>query len=492
MSAKDSGVGMVRPRSPGSPSSPRPAKVQKVSGLRWSDKLPSEDERGPAVPAAPREPVVIREFDASNPQEVAHFTCASGELLWGHLNTAIEGSMSELMDTGGGPHDTSTGGTILQSTFRYRAKARRGAWKVEPAFIGDWHIGYVCYHETVNGLDILRQAAKVGICNSSDHPTRDVVYVNRYDWGHWHSPGLQLVLDTLGLGKSEDDVRNLGPNNPDANYLWHLISTRFLLLDPIGLPVLIQALKDGEKLQRRNYLFSYPPPSAESAALAPNGSVAEVEGEAQPPEADSSAPANALNAGNAEADVSASASETANGSAGEERKGAEAAESTSTDGASRDHFGLNLATKHTEYELGWMIFEKGELVGFVYDGEYSALEIYPEGSEMRLGGKVVPPPDQASDEEEDPPYSPSTASESTDSEASMRYYVGSEDESEAGSQAASGQTGASKENPGDEEEELGDENMSKETAEAPKALETIVEEDPSEPCEQGTNAKGAA
>ncbi|KAG6555789.1 hypothetical protein Mapa_003030 [Marchantia paleacea] len=482
MYAKDSAVGAVRPRSPGSPTSPRPSKVQKVSGLRWSDKLPSEDERAPAAPARA---VVIREFDASNPQGIAHFTCASGELLWGHLNTAIEGSMSEDLDTGGGPHESLTGGTIVQHNFRYRAKARKGAWKVEPAFIGDWHIGYVCYHESVNGLDILRQAAKVGISNSNDHENRDVVYVNRYDWGHWHSPGLQLVLDTLGLGKSEDDVRNMGPDNPDSDYLWHLISTRFMMLDPRGLPALIQALKDGEKLQRKNYLFSYPP-SQESAAPATNGSVAE--GEAQNAEADSAAPASA---GNAEADVSVS--KIADGSAGEVGNGAAAVESTSID-ASKDHFGLNLATKHTEYELGWMLFEKGELVGFVYDGEYSALEIYPEGSEMKLGGKVVPPLDQDLDEEEDPPYSPSTASESTDSEASMRYYVGSEDESEAGSQAASGQTGASKETPGDDDEEQGEENMSKETSVsgAPKALETIVEEDLAEPCEQGTNAKGAA
>ncbi|KAG2382340.1 hypothetical protein C9374_005542 [Naegleria lovaniensis] len=38
-------------------------------------------------------------------------------------------------------------------------------------------------------------------------------------------------------------------------------------------------------------------------------------------------------------------------------------------------FGVHLSDIHTEYELGWMVFNKDqELVGFVYDSSYCALE----------------------------------------------------------------------------------------------------------------------
>lgn len=45
--------------------------------------------------------------------------------------------------------------------------------------------------------------------------------------------------------------------------------------------------------------------------------------------------------------------------------------------AGNDAVGVHLACPHTEYELGWMVFNesnKEQLVAFVYDGAYTALE----------------------------------------------------------------------------------------------------------------------
>ncbi|KAL2630035.1 hypothetical protein R1flu_014721 [Riccia fluitans] len=469
---KEAVVGSVRPRSPGSPGSSRPSKVQKVTELV---KAPSGNKEAPAPPAVSRDPIVIRQFDAS---AVSSFTCNSGELLWGHLNTLIEGSKSNQVDTTSGPHETMAEGSIIQHNFRYRTKARKGVWKVEPAFIGDCNIGYVCYHEDVNGVEILRQAAKVGISNANNHENRDIVFINRYDWGLWHDPGLQLVLDTLGLETTEENIRNMGDDGDDsqADYFWGLISKRFMLLDHEGLPALIQALKDGEKLKRKNYLF-YRPPDA-------NGS---AEG-GQTQNLDSTA--DTVTVVTIEAALSAD-TRRSNGASGEDARngtgsgkevvnGAEAEKSAVAHEALSVPFGVNVVTKDPEYELGWMIFEKGELVGFVYDGAYSALEVYPDSSELKLGGTItsVMEGDDDSKLDEDPPYAPSSDTESTDSEPDTRYYAGSETESEAGSQATS------RDSKGGGDDEQGEECMSKEAPSSAPVLETIhEEEDEAEPSE---------
>ncbi|KAL3699103.1 hypothetical protein R1sor_017125 [Riccia sorocarpa] len=462
-------VGAVRPRSPGSPESARPSKLQKIS------ETPSENVKATAAPTVSRDPVVIRDFDI-NKVAISSFTCSSGELLWGHLNTLIEGSKSDRVDTTSGPHETMGGGTIIQHNFRYRAKARKGVWKVEPVLIGDWHVGYVCYHEDVSGIDVLRQAAKVGISGANNHENRDIVYVNRYDWGHWHDPGLQLVLDTLGLQKTEDDIRNTAhEGDSEADYYWGLISRRFMLVDPEGLSAIIQAMKDGEKLKRKNYLFYYPPAAAEAIETAEHGKKNQKLDSAVKvvATATSNAAPEAASTGETGASKGSSGEEVENGTGSSKRAAnePEAVRSALASGNSSVPFGVNLVTKAPEYELGWMKFEKGELVGFVYDGEYSALEIYPEGSELKVGGTVAKlENDDSEEEEEDPPYAPSSDTESTDSEPDVRYYVGSETESEAGSQATSRDTQG-----GDEEQ--GEECVSKEISSSARVLEVIHEEE---------------
>ncbi|KAL2642106.1 hypothetical protein R1flu_009693 [Riccia fluitans] len=479
---KDGVVGSVRPRSPGlpgdDPGSSRPSKVQKVTGLRWADKAPTENQEVPAPPPAPRDPVVIRQFDES---ATSSFTCSSGELLWGHLNTLIEGSKSEGVDTTSGPHETMAEGTILQHNFRYRAKARKGVWKVEPAFIGNWHIGYVCHHEDVDGVDVLRQVAKVGISNANNHKNRDIVYVNRYDWGHWHDPGLQLVLSTLGLQMTEDDVRNMAYASGDdskAEYFWELISRRFILSDPSGLPTLIQAMKDGEKLKRKNYLFYYPPASTETKRNAEEGKIQNLDSAVEDVPVvtpDAAAPSRSANTGSGMSNCEEAGNGTA-GSPKETGNGTEAMKSVAANENLSSPFGVNLVTKNTEYELGWIKFDDGELVGFVYDGEYSALEIYPAGSELKVGGAVAKMDGDDSEEDEDPPYDPSSSTESTESQPDASYCADSETESEAGSQTTSGHTVGSRDMQGGKEEQ-GEECMSKELPSSAHALETIHEEE---------------
>ncbi|KAL3690640.1 hypothetical protein R1sor_004291 [Riccia sorocarpa] len=467
---KETVVGSVRPRSPGLRGSTRPSKLQKVL------ESTSESEKAPAAPTLSRDRVVIRQFKRVA-EEITSFTCSSGELLWGQLNTVIEGSKSDHVDTPSGPHETMDGGTIIQHSFRYRAKARKGVWKVERVFIGKRHVGYVCYHEEVSGIDVLRQAAKVGISNSNNHNNRDIVYVNRYDWGHCHDPGLQLVLDTLGLQKTEDEVTD----EEEAEYFWELISRRFMLLDPKGLPSLIQAMKDGEKLKRKNYLFHYPPATAEASETVEDGKTQNLDSAVKvlttvtPNAVPEAAPTTGdIGGSNGKSDEEAKNGIRSSKGAG---NGAEAVRSVPVPGISSGTFGVNLVTGDTEYELGWMKFDKGELVGFVYDGEYSALEIYPEGSELKVGETVANKlDDDDSEEEEDPPYAPSSDTESTDSEPDGRYYAGSETESEAGSQATSGQTGASRDTQGGDEEQ-GEECISKEVSSSARLLETIHEGD---------------
>ncbi|CAM6108705.1 unnamed protein product [Calypogeia fissa] len=46
-----------------------------------------------------------------------------------------------------------------------------------------------------------------------------------------------------------------------------------------------------------------------------------------------------------------------------------------------DFFGTHLVVDDSEYDMGWMAFQSGKLVGFVYDGAYSALE----GDNLRIG-----------------------------------------------------------------------------------------------------------
>lgn len=244
----------------------------------------------------------------------AFFTCTSGELLWGQVHTVIEGSTAGEVDTALGPHEVAVpSGTVFTCAFRFRVSARKGAWKVEAAFVDSFqagspprHVGFVCHHVDVDGLEILKRAAELGygVGRTGTFGDLQIVYVNRYDWSGLHTPGHELIVDTIE-GKAENPKKDF--DDDDDMYYGSLLLGRFLLVDAGGFANLIQALKDGEKLERKNYVLR-----------------------------------NKYNGSN---------------------------------------FGAHLVVEQSEYELGWMVFQNGEMVGFVYDGAYSALE----GNNLRIG-----------------------------------------------------------------------------------------------------------
>ena len=264
----------------------------------------------------------------------AFFTCASGELLWGQVHTVLEGSTSTELDTNLGPQDvdaTEDGGTILTSSFHYKVAARKGQWKVASAFQDDfegkpWHIGFVCHHVDVNGLEILQAASKAGVGSPGKFGDLDIVFVNRYDWSGSHSPGCELIVEAVEGKKVDFEEEEF----EDESYYRSLGYGRFMLVDKEFSPTLVQALKDGERLEQRNYVMH----------------------------------------------------DTCSNSSGDSNsQGHETSSSTNHD----QNFGVHLVVEYVEYDMGWMAFQDGQLVGFVYDGANSALE----GTNLRLDGNVV-------------------------------------------------------------------------------------------------------
>lgn len=266
----------------------------------------------------------------------AFFTCASGELLWGQVHTVVEGSTSTELDTNLGPQDvdaTEDGGTIMASSFHYKVAARKGQWKVASAFQDDfegkpWHIGFVCHHVDVNGLEILQAASKAGVGSTGKFGDLDIVFVNRYDWSGSHSPGCELIVEAVEGKKVDFEEEEF----EDESYYRSLEYGRFMLVDKQSYPTLLQALKDGERLEQRNYVMH----------------------------------------------------DTCSNSSGDSNsQGHETSSSTNHD----QNFGVHLVLENRAdgYDMGWMAFQDAQLVGFVYDGAYSALE----GANLRIDGNVV-------------------------------------------------------------------------------------------------------
>ena len=100
---------------------------------------------------------------------------------------------------------------------------------------------------------------------------------------------------------------------------------RFMLVDVEGFPHIVAALKEGVKLNAKNYAFrcrkadSDVDPSTSSSSSVPAMMIQENECDLEEP------------------------------------------------------FGVNLGVGEDDNELGWMAFQNGELVGFVYDGAYCDL-----------------------------------------------------------------------------------------------------------------------
>ena len=107
---------------------------------------------------------------------------------------------------------------------------------------------------------------------------------------------------------------------------------RFMLVDVQGFPHIVAALKEGVKLNARNYAFRCRKADSDvDSSSVPAMMVQENECELEEP------------------------------------------------------FGVNLGVGEDDNELGWMAFQNGELVGFVYDGAYC--DLY--GRYLQYGDTVV-------------------------------------------------------------------------------------------------------
>ena len=199
----------------------------------------------------------------------------------------IAGAAATGVDTAEGPRDET-------GKFWYRAAARKGEWKVEAVMLDSdgepWHVGFVSHHVDVDGADVVRRAAQAGLGDG-----KGVVFVNRYEWSGSSSPGCESIVEAVD-GKVVDADQEAFD---DEEYYRSLVHSRFMLVDAQGFPALLQALKDGTRLECGNYVFLK------------------------------------------DADQG---------------------------------FGVHVVAGGSGYDMGWMVFEEGELVGFVYDGAYSALD----------------------------------------------------------------------------------------------------------------------
>ncbi|KAL3700506.1 hypothetical protein R1sor_018528 [Riccia sorocarpa] len=249
----------------------------------------------------------------------ASFLCKSGVLLWGQMNTVIQGSQSLKLDTIDKPSEISCTRNIIQHAFRFKVAARKGRWRVEPAFMGRTRFGFVCFHEDVDGVDILRRAVNVGISKHNDHDDSAIVYVNEYDWSWSHGPNVEIILQTLGIDENDASARIVN----GEEYYSNLVASRFLLLDEQGYIPLIRSMRNGIRLNTRNYVLGH--------------------------------------------------HSTAAGSFGDGRS---------------NPFGVHLSLGEDSWERGWMVFSEGVLVGFVYDGANTGLQL-GSTTQLSLGNTLV-------------------------------------------------------------------------------------------------------
>ena len=156
-----------------------PKAASKKSTESNSSSSPSTSQKTTAPAVKPLTKPKIKSFPCA-----PAFECKSGELLWGQLQHMIKGSSATSHDTSNGPITSGFGGgTILQSTFRYRLAARKGNWIVE-RFESESGSGFVVHHEDLSGQELLDRCAKIGISNGQTHDDHNIVYVNRYDWSY--------------------------------------------------------------------------------------------------------------------------------------------------------------------------------------------------------------------------------------------------------------------------------------------------------------------
>lgn len=87
-------------------------------------------------------------------------------------------------------------------------------------------IAFVLCHESEDALAWVNRCSAVGISNGNHHADSDIVYVNRYDWSHYHgkSSDIKSEFEKLANQKPQKET--------DDGHLWdELTGGRFCMVD---------------------------------------------------------------------------------------------------------------------------------------------------------------------------------------------------------------------------------------------------------------------
>lgn len=132
---------------------------------------------------------------------ISTFQCTSGSFLWGQIQCIILGSKSKDYDSPNHISEPDSNGTIINTSFKYKVKAKKGDWLVQNAIMDGYQVGYVFHHKEYSGKDLLQRAAKIGINN---HEDKEVIYVNRYDFS-WESGNVEMIEEEFKKYQKDEE-----------------------------------------------------------------------------------------------------------------------------------------------------------------------------------------------------------------------------------------------------------------------------------------------
>ncbi|KAM5369067.1 hypothetical protein ACJZ2D_009162 [Fusarium nematophilum] len=142
----------------------------------------------------------FRNADGSLGKELSAFEVTSGVLLWGQILSIHYGvGQPALTSNATTVPRAEPGGTVLMHRHTCKSAARVGTWKVRryySSIYSGWYgnasapVGWVICHKSVDPMEILRRVRCIGgqssaLSNRNEHADKDVLFIGRYDWG-WY------------------------------------------------------------------------------------------------------------------------------------------------------------------------------------------------------------------------------------------------------------------------------------------------------------------
>jgi hypothetical protein len=70
----------------------------------------------------------------------------------------------------------------------------RGLTKIRGSDGEPWHVGFVCHHVDVDGVEVLRRAAEARLGGNGKFADLDIIFIDRYDRSGSDSPGCELIV----------------------------------------------------------------------------------------------------------------------------------------------------------------------------------------------------------------------------------------------------------------------------------------------------------